>query len=887
MQVRTMALFVAPLLWIGSALAQQCCTGNVSTYCTAGTSVQGCVPAIEGVGRPRVDAVDGFNVRIASLPGGRYGTFFYGFASASQPWTQLSSSLLCVAPPVQRTGVQDGMGTVGLCDGLLQQDFNEWLYAHPTGLGSPFVAGQMFRIQGWYRDPGAPGQTNLSDALVFSLCTGDADFTPPSFISCASNQTVPAGANCTAAIPDFTATAVAVDNCTQVAITQSPVAGGLIGVGSFPITLTATDSWGNTAHCTASLTVIDVTSPVIISCAPNQSVPAGSNCQGVVPDFTAYVVAVDACGGPVSVSQVPSAGTMAYFGINSVTLTATDSAGNTSQCSAQLAVTLSTQCQNPPGFAAIQPSIFMMGEVGVAEPVHQVSITYPYWMATTEVTQEQYTSLMGTNPSQFQGNPLRPVEQVTWNDARAYCISLTAQQAALGLVPVGYEYRLPTEAEWELGCRAGTATSWNVGNSLSCIQSNHNQCVGQTTAVGTYASNLWGLFDMHGNVREWCLDSLSGYVSGSAVDPFVNGGASRVFRGGSWFFGSFSARSAYRSGLDPNTSSDGLGFRVVLAPAICLAQPPFIVTCASDLVVPADASCQASVPDLTPSVTAYGDCGSSISISQWPVPGSMVGLGVTAVRITVSDQFGRSAYCDANLTVSTSAYCQLPTMIAIAPGDFVMGESGVATPVHQVTISYPFKIGATEVSQAEFAAFMGYNPSGFQGDPRLPVDQVSWFEARAFCSALTAHQAALGLVPSGQEYRLPTEAEWEYACRAGSTSSWNVGGSLLCTQANHKASTFCLGQTAIVGSYGANAWGMYDTHGNVSEWCLDTLNPYGSAAVLDPFSSGPPTAYRVIRGGSWAFNAFGCRSAFRNSTDPSLTSNGVGFRVVLGPILVP
>jgi hypothetical protein len=160
-------------------------------------------------------------------------------------------------------------------------------------------------------------------------------------------------------------------------------------------------------------------------------------------------------------------------------------------------VTQTGACQLPSGFVAIQPGTFQMGEVGVAEPVHAVTISYPFWMGAKEVTQAEYAALMYTNPSGFQGNASRPVEQVTWHDARSYCAALTAQQAALGAVPSGYEYRLPTEAEWEYACRAGTTTSWNVGNSLSCSQANHESCIGdQTSVVGSYAPNTWGLYDI-------------------------------------------------------------------------------------------------------------------------------------------------------------------------------------------------------------------------------------------------------------------------------------------------------------------------------------------------------------------------------------------------------
>ena len=235
----------------------------------------------------------------------------------------------------------------------------------------------------------------------------------------------------------------------------------------------------------------------------------------------------------------------------------------------------SSNSEIPSGFAQIQAGTFQMGEVGVEEPVHTVTISYPFWMGATEVTQAEYAALMGRNPSQFQGSEYpdsanRPVEQVSWHDARSYCKALTAQQSARGAVPSGYEFRLPTEAEWEYACRAGTTTSWNVGNSLSCSQANHNFCIGkQTSVVGSYAPNAWGLYDMHGNVWEWCLDSWdesANYPSSAVSDPYVASGPHRVLRGGSWGGASGHCRAADRGRREPGYTDDSVGLRVVCAP---------------------------------------------------------------------------------------------------------------------------------------------------------------------------------------------------------------------------------------------------------------------------------------------------------------------------------
>jgi len=237
--------------------------------------------------------------------------------------------------------------------------------------------------------------------------------------------------------------------------------------------------------------------------------------------------------------------------------------------------------------------------------------------------------------------------------------------------------------------------------------------------------------------------------------------------------------------------------------------------------------------------------------------------------------------------------------VAIPSGSFQMGSNaasgppyygGSATqPVHPVTISYCYWMGQHEVTQAEYAALMGTNPSYFPGANK-PVERVSWFNAQAYCVALTAQQSTLGNVPPGYQYRLPTEAEWEYACRAGTTTEFNVGSALFCNQAkfdySYHSNSYCSSNSTVpAGSYAPNAWGLHDMHGNVWEWCLDSYAAYGGAPVTDPFVTGGP--YRVFRGGSWYYFSSSCRSASRSNHDPGNTNYGVGFRVVLAPVLVP
>ena len=190
-------------------------------------------------------------------------------------------------------------------------------------------------------------------------------------------------------------------------------------------------------------------------------------------------------------------------------------------------------------------------------------LTRGFFLAETECTQGQWASVMGGNPSRFKG-PDRPVEQVSWGEAVEYCRRLTAKQRAEGILAEGWEWRLPTEAEWEYAARAGTkgarygeldAIAWYDGNSGS-----------ETHAVGQKAANAWGLQDMMGNVWEWCSDWSGDYATGSETNPTgPSSGSDRVNRGGSWSGDARYARSANRYRLVPGARYNNLGFRPALS----------------------------------------------------------------------------------------------------------------------------------------------------------------------------------------------------------------------------------------------------------------------------------------------------------------------------------
>ena len=497
---------------------------------------------------------------------------------------------------------------------------------------------------------------------------------------------------------------------------------------------------------------------------------------------------------------------------------------------------------------------------------HEVSITKGFYMGAYAVTQEEYETVMGKNPSFFSAagigkdkvaglNTRRfPVEWVSWDDATLFCKKLSQKE--------GINYRLPTEAEWEYACRAGTETAFYFGDTISTDQANYagDRVYGngkkgvnreRPTPVGSFPANAFGLYDMHGNVWQWCQDwyDRDYYQEAPRSDP-VNETAGklrfRVLRGGSWHNLPGDARSACRFLATPVLRNWNYGFRVVVS-----SLPP------GEKAKSAPAQSEKNEPSGKVITNSIG-----MKLVYIP-PGRFV-MGSPRSE---QEQYKK---------------------------DSRVGDWAAQEIQHEVAITKGFYMGVYAVTQEEYEIVTGKNPSWFSATGsgkenvaglntrRFPVETVSWNDATEFCRKLSQKE--------GKTYRLPTEAEWEYACRAGTKTAFSFGDTISTDQANYNGNAvFGSGRKGVyrerpmpVGSFPANAFGLCDMHGNVNQWCQDwyDFHYYRKSPRNDPVNE-TGSEMRVLRSGSWGSYPGICRSAHRSGSTPDYRNNTIGFRVVM------
>ncbi len=453
----------------------------------------------------------------------------------------------------------------------------------------------------------------------------------------------------------------------------------------------------------------------------------------------------------------------------------------------------------------IPPGEVTMGE---GDDVHKVTITKPFYLGKYEVMQEEWGRVMSNNPSEFKGLE-NPVERVSWDDCQDFLKKLSEKcRMAAG------SYRLPTAAQSEYACRAGSMGGWCFGDSepglddYGWFKSNSE---GKTHSVGGKKPNVWGLYDVHGNVSEWCADwfAQDNYEASPISDPMgPSSGSSRVNRGGCWTDGADRCRSAYRHGSGPSDRLRFVGLRVlqvladkpegISAEAKVPSTPYSVPNTTSIAPAPAIASPGAQSPARLPAVgSLIGPDG------KWKLPPGAPSPAIAPFDATKAKehQAAWAKHLGVPVEITNSIGMKL---VLIPPGEFEMGsppeliEEELKTapkddksylvehlpgegPRHHVRITRPFYLGMYPVTQEEYQRVMGASPSEFsttgkskdkvagQDTKRFPVETVSWSDSDEFCSRLSEMAEEKS---AGRRYRLPSEAQWEYACRAGSTGRW-------------------------------------------------------------------------------------------------------------------
>jgi formylglycine-generating enzyme required for sulfatase activity len=684
------------------------------------------------------------------------------------------------------------------------------------------------------------------------------------------------------------------------------------------------------------------------------------------------------------------------------------------------------------------------GECGrwADEGLHEVVLSTPYYLGVFEVTQRQWELAMGSHPSYYEG-ATRPVDLASYEMIRGASLGAgwpasraVDRESFFGVLreKTGLAFDLPTEAQWEHACRAGTETALNNGENLTgnrtctnlsalgryCYNGGMCPSIDAHTAVGGYQPNAWGLYDMHGNVWEWCLDWYGPYGSGAATDPVgAQEGTTRVCRGGGWYGWAGACRSAGRHDRVPSYERCGGGFRVACAAGTdgasgwvgsaawtetvalsgwlgaewedwedggatweVVAGPGEIrdgelaftgmgeVVVAGTLpgnsgILPCNVARTVTVGKATAKVVLDGVTVQEAGrVEGWSVRTEPEGLEVElrydgqselptetgwhTVEASVDDarykgqatgtlvlvEPGRYMAVDLSEGMEAESWpvemldgmpaggwaeeCKTSKLLLrwVDPGTFTMGSpeteigrSENETP-HEVTLSQGYWMGVFEVTRRQMELAVGKtnkfadreampaNPSydnlrgavaggGWPGNHEVDAD-----------SLLGQLRTKTGLL-----FDLPTEAEWEYACRAGTRTALNNGQNLVGTwrepcmeeagryRYNSGFSGASDGRgiengTAAAGSYLPNAWGLYDMHGNVLEWCRDWYGAYPADAVTDPAGAETGRA-RVLRGGSLCCEAAASRSAWRTRMSSVGWSWETGGRVACyGPLPV-
>jgi len=643
-------------------------------------------------------------------------------------------------------------------------------------------------------------------------------------------------------------------------------------------------------------------------------------------DEITFTLVEDATGSPVegTVSYAGSKVTftptivLAYSAPHTATLsgTATDLAGNALGADHSWSFTTTAADYTDPitgmEFVYVPAGTFTMGdEFGYGnsdeQPTHTVTLTQDFYLGKYEVTQAQWQTVMGTNPSRFSAcGGACPVERVSWDDIQTFLTTLNAQS--------GQPYRLPTEAEWEYAAKGGPngdGTEYAGSDTVDTVAWYSGNSGWTTHPAGIKMPNGLGLCDMSGNVWEWVQDWYGSYSAGSATDPTGPAADStRVIRGGSWYVSiGDEERVSARSNRTPSTRNDDFGFRLLRVTSQDVVPPTLHAVSPTDAATGVGTGTMLSATFSEPmdpttldeiTFTLEDAAGSPVEgmvsyegRTATFTPTTVLTYSVTYTAVlsgAVTDVAGNPLGADYAWSFITTAaagdiYTDPTTgmqFVSVPPGSFTMGDefgdgNSNEQPTHTVTLTRGFYLGKYEVTQDQWQAVMGANPSLFSscgGD--CPVERVLWDDIQTFLTTLNTQ--------TGQTYRLPTEAEWEYAAKGGPNGGDGTkyaGSNTVGDVAWYSDNNTPYG-TKPVGTKAPNGLGLYDMSGNVSEFVQDWYGFYSAAAATDPTEPAEVSygAYRVIRGGDWYADAVDARVAYRSLTLHYPLFNR-GFRLVL------
>ena len=590
-------------------------------------------------------------------------------------------------------------------------------------------------------------------------------------------------------------------------------------------------------------------------------------------------------------------------------------------------------------------------------PQHRVVLTVPFYLAIHEVTQQEFEAVLQKKPSLFvtpgeESNTLRhPVERVDWNDAAEFCEVLSKRETLKPCYQrsgdsvtmlTGMGYRLPTEAEWEFACRAGTTTRfWNGDREEDLKPTSwygHNSGP-RTHPVGKLAANAFGLHDTLGNVWEWCQDWWEpSYYAELATNPVLNPQgppasttSRRILRGSSWLGKPITMRCAIRLAHQPTGIAENIGFRVALSIDAVRQQ--------INGQSPQNAS-RAHPPQLGPnqpvadsavvSGKVAGEAKELLKVVKtawhgWPADAPLPAIAPFNSEQAKVHQEAWARYLKFDVQYVNSIGMKF---VLIPPGEFMMGSTpkeiaemlptlpgrpdwqadvGSEGPRHRVILRQPFYLGMHEVTQHQYEAIIGSNPSDFSklgaykhlvGDldtSDFPVEEVTWSDAATFFAKLSVREhlkpmfaIEKGVVTpvKGTGYRFATEAEWEFAARAGTTTRFWSGNSFEDTRKIGWLELNSEGRTHRIGELQDNPFGLFDIHGNLLEWVHDEwderyYHQFENSPAIDPIGPATEIAHHVLRGGRYANPIHESYVSRRHHAHRDFHGGNIGIRAVL------